>query len=149
LELAYLHMQLPKVVSPDTKVVELAVGDGTLSEKIYPLGTEIVAVDISPYSLRLPAAMPHVKQAVVSDCLNPAIRSGSFDLLVTNNFLHHVTDKSAVLDHIARVRYFFLILARASHSGPLLGLAISFARIARRYCRWTCAAPAVAGSSIR
>jgi SAM-dependent methyltransferase len=103
LELAFLRRYVPKDAATSSKIVELAIGDGTLSDKIYPEGTRIVAVDISPFSLRFPASMPHVKRAVVSDCLDPALASGQFDLLVSNNFLHHVSDKERTLDHIARI----------------------------------------------
>jgi SAM-dependent methyltransferase len=103
LELAFLQRELPKVATSSSKIIELAIGDGSLSQHIYPAGSKIVAVDISPFSLRIPAAMPHVRQAVISNCIDPAVASGTFDLLVTNNFLHHVTDKEGVLDHIARI----------------------------------------------
>jgi len=103
LELAFLQQELPKVATASSKIIELAIGDGSLSQHIYPAGSRIVAVDVSPFSLRVSAAMPHVRQAIISDCINPAVASGTFDLLVTNNFLHHVTDKEGVLDHIARI----------------------------------------------
>jgi hypothetical protein len=103
LELAFLQKEISKAASPTAKIVELAIGDGSLSQTIYPPECSIVALDISPFSLRFPASMPHVRQAVISDCLNPALASGSFDLLVTNNFLHHVSAKEATLDHIARI----------------------------------------------
>jgi len=103
LELAFLQRELPKVATASSKIVELAIGDGSLSQHIYPVGSKVVAVDVSPFSLRISAAMPHVRQAIISDCINPAVASGTFDLLVTNNFLHHVTDKEGVLDHIARI----------------------------------------------
>ena len=103
MELAFLQQQLPKVATAKTKIVELAIGDGSLSKQIYPPEAKITAVDISPFSLRFPAEMSHVGRSVISDCLAPAVASGRFDLLVTNNFLHHVSDKEGALDHIARI----------------------------------------------
>jgi DNA-directed RNA polymerase subunit RPC12/RpoP len=103
LELAFLLKEVPKAASPTDKIVELAIGDGSLSQTMYPPNCKVVALDISPFSLRFPATMPHVRQAIISDCINPALASGSFDLLVTNNFLHHVSAKEATLDHIARI----------------------------------------------
>lgn len=103
LELDFLLKEIARVTTPTSKIVELAIGDGSLSKNIYPPGATIVAVELSPFSLQVSSTMPHVRRSAVSDCTNPAVASGAFDLLVTNNFLHHVTDKEAVLDHIARI----------------------------------------------
>lgn len=103
LELTFLQAELAKVASPSSKIVEIAIGDGTLSRQIYPAGTKITGVDISPFSLRLPAKMPQVERAIISDCLEPPLASGTFDLLVSNNFLHHISDKRRVLEHFARI----------------------------------------------
>ncbi len=79
-------------------MLEIAIGDGTLSEKVFPAGTGVIATDIAPYSLRHAAAMAHVlrHQALVCDALAPPFRPGSFDLLVANDF-HHVTGKKATV----------------------------------------------------
>ena len=103
LELAFLQREIGQVASPGSSIAELAIGDGSLSRHIYPGGCSVVGLDISPFSLRSSARMKHVSEAVVADCLNPPLLTGSFDLLVSNNFLHHVTHKEAVLDHIARI----------------------------------------------
>ena len=103
LELVYLRQSLAELATGATRVVELAIGDGTLSSKIYPEGVRIVALDISPYSLRSSAKMPHVARAVIADCLAPPLADGSFDLLVSNNFLHHVTDKNQTLENMAKI----------------------------------------------
>jgi hypothetical protein len=97
LELAYLRAELPRYATPDADVLEIAIGDGTLSEKVFPAGTAVIATDIAPYSLRHAAAKAHVTQALVCDALAPPFRPGSFDLLVANNFLHHVTGKKATV----------------------------------------------------
>ena len=103
LELAFLQREIGQVASPGSRITELAIGDGSLSRHLYPAGCSVVGLDISPFSLRSSARMTHVSEAVVADCLNPPLATGSFDLLVSNNFLPHVTHKEAVLDHIARI----------------------------------------------
>jgi hypothetical protein len=96
-ELAYLLRQLPAHLEHAGRVVEVAIGDGTLSRQIFPPDARIVAADIAPYNLRFAAAMPHVHRAVVCDCLQPPLGEGSFDLLIANNFLHHVSAKHETL----------------------------------------------------
>jgi DNA-directed RNA polymerase subunit RPC12/RpoP len=44
-----------------------------------------------------------VRQAVVCDCLKPPVHQGVFDLLIANNFLHHVTNKSETLRNWSRI----------------------------------------------
>ena len=41
--------------------------------------------------------------AVVCDCLDPPFAAGAFDLLVSNNFLHHVSSKRETLSRWARI----------------------------------------------
>jgi hypothetical protein len=47
--------------------------------------------------------MNHVREAIVCDCLEPPVREGSFDLIVANNFLHHVTQKMKPLAQWSRI----------------------------------------------
>jgi SAM-dependent methyltransferase len=62
-----------------------------------------VGADIAPSNLRFAARMPHVRTAIVCDCLNPPFAEGSFDLLVSNNFLHHVSAKAETLARWGRI----------------------------------------------
>jgi uncharacterized protein YbaR (Trm112 family) len=96
-ELACLGSEIPNLIDKDTSIVELAIGEGTLSSKVFPADATVVGLDLSPYSLKKASEKPHVKQAVVCDCLTPPIREGGFDVLVANNFLHHVTHKEQTL----------------------------------------------------
>src|SRR5262245_20355364 len=79
------------------RVLEVAIGDGTLSARVFPPEANVVGLDINPEYLHHARQMKHVREAVVCDCLNPPLCSGSFDLIVANNFLHHVTQKSRPL----------------------------------------------------
>ena len=102
LELAYLKNRLTRLVDGTVKVVEVAVGEGTLSARLFPKGVTITALDLNPYSLVKTLRFPHIGQAVVCDGLNPPLRPGAFDLLVAVNFLDHITDKESTITNWAR-----------------------------------------------
>jgi hypothetical protein len=103
LELAHLLRELPEHALAADRILELAIGDGTLSRHVFPMESRVVGADIAPVSLRFAARMPHVASAIVCDCLDPPFADGSFDLLVANNFLHHVTAKEDTLDRWGRI----------------------------------------------
>jgi SAM-dependent methyltransferase len=84
-------------------VLEIAVGEGTFSRRLFGDTHSITAVDLSPYSLVKAVHLPHISQAVICDGLNPPFAAGSYDLLISNNFLHHVTQKRFALSNWARV----------------------------------------------
>jgi hypothetical protein len=96
-ELACLGRQIPELLKQHERFVEIAIGEGTLSSRVFPKNATVVGLDLSPYSLKKASEKPHVKRAVVCDCLAPPIRAGSFDVLIANNFLHHVTQKEETL----------------------------------------------------
>jgi uncharacterized protein YbaR (Trm112 family) len=102
-ELAYLGDQIPDLLKQHSSFVEIAIGEGTLSSRVFPTEAKVVGLDLSPYSLKKAAGKSHVKQAVVCDCLAPPIREGSFDVLIANNFLHHVTQKEQTLSGWSRI----------------------------------------------
>jgi ubiquinone/menaquinone biosynthesis C-methylase UbiE len=96
-ELACLGRKIPELLKQQRRFVEIAIGEGTLSSRVFPKDATVVGLDLSPYSLKKASEKPHVKRAVVCDCLAPPIREGSFDVLIANNFLHHVTQKEETL----------------------------------------------------
>jgi uncharacterized protein YbaR (Trm112 family) len=102
-ELACLSSQIPDLLKQHTSFVEIAIGEGTLSSRVFPTDATVVGLDLSPYSLKKASGKSHVKQAVVCDCLAPPIREGSFDVLIANNFLHHVTQKEQTLSRWSRI----------------------------------------------
>jgi ubiquinone/menaquinone biosynthesis C-methylase UbiE len=101
-ELACLSHELSNL-NKDTSIVEVAIGEGTLSARVFPEHVSVVGLDLSPYSLKKASQKTHVRQAIVCDCMAPPIRPGSFDVLVANNFLHHVTHKEATLAVWSRI----------------------------------------------
>ncbi|HKG47395.1 MAG TPA: class I SAM-dependent methyltransferase [Pyrinomonadaceae bacterium] len=102
-ELACLGRQIPELLKQQTRCVEIAIGEGTLSSRVFPKDATVVGLDLSPYSLKKASEKAHVKRAVVCDCLAPPVREGSFDVLIANNFLHHVTRKEETLARWSRI----------------------------------------------
>jgi hypothetical protein len=96
-EAAYLDRFIPALLVDSPRVLEVAIGDGTLSERVFPSDANVIGLEIDPYVLRHAASKPHVRRALVCDCLEPPFEAGTFDVLVANNFLHHVTAKEATL----------------------------------------------------
>lgn len=103
LELAFLKARIDKLVAGSTRALELAVGDGTLSRRVFGPAQTITGLDLSPLDLVKAQRFPHVQRAVVGDALNPPFAPGSFDLLIANNFLHHVTQKRLALSNWKRL----------------------------------------------
>jgi hypothetical protein len=97
LELAYLTTALAPVVGDRTAVLEIAIGEGTLSSRVFGERRRVTGLDLNPHSLVNAARMPHVASAIVGDGLHPPVRAGAFDLVLALNFLHHVTEKRATV----------------------------------------------------
>jgi hypothetical protein len=103
LEFAFLEVELNRLLSERTHFLEIAIGEGTFSRKIFPPNADVVGLDLNPYSLLKAVHLPHVKRAVVCDCLRPPISGGHFDAVIANNFLHHVTRKAETLANWSKV----------------------------------------------
>lgn len=109
LELAYVKKRLAALLREDSAIVEVAIGEGTLSARIFDERHQVAGLDLNPHSLAQAAKLPHVARAIVSDGLHPPFHTGAFDLLLSLNFLHHVTDKRTTVANwtsIARVSLF-------------------------------------------
>lgn len=102
-EFAFLKEKVNRLLEEDKRFLEVAIGEGTFSAKIFPRDAQVVGLDLSPYSLLKAVQMPHVKQGVICDCLRPPISGGYFDVILANNFLHHVTMKGQTLANWSRV----------------------------------------------
>jgi hypothetical protein len=95
LQLTFLREQLPW--QDMKRVVEAAIGEGTFSARVFGDRVKVDGLDINPVSLKKAWALPHVRRAIICDCINPPLLPASVDLLISNNFLHHVTGKRQVL----------------------------------------------------
>ena len=105
LELAYLKRRLANggLIASDASIVEVAIGEGTLSARVFGSAPRVTGLDLNPHSLSFAAKLPHVRRAIVCDGIQPPIRPASFDLLLAVNFLHHVTDKRGAVQSWASI----------------------------------------------
>jgi len=83
-------------------IVEAAIGEESLSSRVFDKDFSVIGLDINPVSLQKVIGRPHISQAIVCDCMNPPLNKNSIDILVSNNFIHHVTDKEGVIRNWAR-----------------------------------------------
>jgi hypothetical protein len=90
-------------------IVELAIGDGTFSSRIFSGKNKIIAFDLNPYSLIQTRRYLHIAKRVVADCLNPPIEFGGASFIMSNNFLHHVTNKRETLQHWSLIARYALL----------------------------------------
>lgn len=105
LELAYLSETIRSRCCEERKILEVAIGEGGFSTRLFTDGRRVTGIDLNPYSLAKAVRSPHVNQAIVGDGLKPPVRHGTFDLLLAVNFLHHVTQKESTVanwSHLAR-----------------------------------------------
>src|SRR5215212_1001052 len=97
IQISYLKQELRDKLPADARFVEMAIGEGSLSRRFFPPEANVVALDINTRALRRAATLPHVKDAIICNIMDAPVKPGSFDAVVSNNFLHHVTDKERVL----------------------------------------------------
>jgi ubiquinone/menaquinone biosynthesis C-methylase UbiE/predicted RNA-binding Zn-ribbon protein involved in translation (DUF1610 family) len=102
-EFAFLEGEVNSLLEKGARFLEIAIGEGTFSAKIFPPEADVVGLDLNPYSLSKAVQHQHVKKAVICDCLCPPIRRGHFDVIIANNFLHHVTMKAQTLANWSKV----------------------------------------------
>jgi SAM-dependent methyltransferase len=97
IQISYLKEELRDKLPADARFVEMAIGEGSLSRRFFPPEANVVALDINTRAVRRAATLPHVKDAIICNIMDSPVKPGSFDAVVSNNFLHHVTDKERVL----------------------------------------------------
>jgi ubiquinone/menaquinone biosynthesis C-methylase UbiE len=103
LELAYVKPRIAERSGGGDGILEIAIGEGTLSARVFERSMRVTGLDLNPHSLVRATRMPHVERAVVGDGLNPPVRAGAFNVVLSLNFLHHVTDKGPTIARWARV----------------------------------------------
>lgn len=85
------------------QILELAIGEGSLSKNIFSPDDSIIALDLNPYSLEHAKECPHVSKRIVADCLNPPIIQNGAAGIVCINLLHHITDKEGTIKNWAQI----------------------------------------------
>jgi hypothetical protein len=104
LEINFIKNNISKMkASINGQMVEFAIGDGSLSRKIFSPNDDVIALDLNPYSLEHVKDCPHVVGRVVADCLNPPIIKSGAGGIVCLNLLHHITDKEGTLENWAQI----------------------------------------------
>lgn len=101
-----------KHVKPRGPIGEIAIGEGSLSQRVFEMLAKqlardayqpnVVGFDLTPYSLHHASKMSHVSRAVVADCKALPIADKSFHVLIANNFMHHIQNKRETLTHYAQ-----------------------------------------------
>jgi SAM-dependent methyltransferase len=104
MELAFLKKNLEEGAwKVRGEIAELAIGEGTFSNRIFSEERALVGFDLNPYSLIHTWKYTQIRRRVVADCRNPPIDRCGASLIVCNNFLHHVTEKEKVLEAWAQI----------------------------------------------
>lgn len=103
MEMVFLKKNIRKIVSKVKEgIVELAIGEGTFSSRIFSNDDKLIGFDLNPYSLIHTKKYKHITKRVVADCRIPPIDSCGASFIVCNNFLHHITDKENTIKNWAQ-----------------------------------------------
>jgi len=130
LEIAFIKENVQKILSENKNgIIELAIGEGTLSGKIFSKGDNIVALDLNPYSLVHTKNYEHISERIVADCLNPPVEKNGANFLISNNFLHHVSNKEYVVGNWAKIAPYALFNENTNYWASAWSLAYFFKMI--------------------
>lgn len=141
IEMAFIKDNIDKVLDKvKGGVVELAVGDGTMSNRIFRDGHGITAFDLNPYSLIHTKNYQHISKRIIADCLYPPIADGGASFIICNNLLHHITNKEYTVQNWAKSASFALFNENTNYwsSGwtrPYILKKIGLKAIAKEYAR--------------
>lgn len=138
LEIAFIKRNLrTQAMKSNPSIAEFAIGDGTLSSRIFSDKDRITAFDLNPYSLVHVGALNHVKQRIIADCINPPIADSGTSLVFSANFLHHISDKELTLSNWSKITCFALfnentVFWASSWASPYILKKLGFKRLAAR-----------------
>jgi SAM-dependent methyltransferase len=79
-------------VLPGNRVAEIGCGPGRATLFLASRGIDVVAVDISRHSLRLARERAPAAQFLCASNLDLPLRSGRFDVVVSDGVIHHTPD---------------------------------------------------------
>lgn len=102
IDMAFIKDKIAEHAGTESKIAEVAIGDGTFSARLFERGERITALEFNPYSLVKASRHGHVRRAVVCDGTRPPVKRGAFDLLMSYHFLSHVTQKETAITNWAR-----------------------------------------------
>ena len=108
-ELAFIKENIKNVLEKNnSSIVELAIGEGSLSKRIFSQDDSVVGLDINPYSLLHTKNMKHVSKRIIADCIYPPIAKNGTNFIISNNLLHHITNKEYTLTNWSEISQFAL-----------------------------------------
>ncbi len=97
-ELSYMKDLLADGTIAAEGLLEFAVGEASLSSRIFEgIKNSVIGCDLSPYSLYQCKRFDHFRALIVADVMNPPVKEGTADCILSMNFIHHVSQKSEVL----------------------------------------------------
>lgn len=110
IELAFIKSNIDKYIELNNRkgIAEFAIGDGTLSQKVFKSDDKITAFDINPYSLYHVKDYSHVQTRIIANCLNPPIIPEGAFFFISNNLLHHIDDKNKTLENWSKIAEYAL-----------------------------------------
>jgi 2-polyprenyl-3-methyl-5-hydroxy-6-metoxy-1,4-benzoquinol methylase len=139
IELAFIKTNIDKYIDLNNRkgIVEFAIGDGTLSQKVFKLNDKITAFDINPYSLYHVKDYSHVQKRIIADCLTPPIIQGGAFFIISNNLLHHIEDKNKTLENWSEIAEYALfnentVFWANSWTKPYILRKLGFKKIAQK-----------------
>ena len=116
-------------IGPDTEILDVGAGNGTITCRLAERTQHIVGVDFSRNLLR---RSPLVGQMVQGDAASLPFADDRFDVVVESNLLHHVSDPVAVLREMRRVTRRHIVLIEPNRLHPPMAAFMLLARVDRR-----------------
>lgn len=140
IELAFIKSNIDKFIDLNNRksIVEFAIGDGTLSQKVFKTDDKITAFDINPYSLYHVKNYSHVQTRIIADCLTPPIVPEGAFFLISNNLLHHINEKDITLKNWSKITEYALfnentIYWAKSWAKPYILQKLGFKRTSKKF----------------
>lgn len=115
------HVEL----GPDTTVLDVGAGNGTLTWPLSRRSKRVVGLDRSENLLR---RSPCTGRMVQGDATVLPFADRTFDVVVESNFLHHAADPVAVLREMARVSRRHVLLIEPNRFHPPMAVFMALSR---------------------
>ncbi len=114
LEIAFAHRH-SELLDESQRVCEIGSRESTFSKYLLTKdsfgGTtdkHIHGFGLSPLAVKAARLDNRINSGTVCDCINLPVNDSAFDCLLSHDFLKHVSDKTAALQHYARVSRYSL-----------------------------------------
>jgi len=112
----YIRQVVP--LRPETRVLDLACGNGVFTYHLSGVSDSVVSLDFSPHLLR----QNRFGHRVCADASVLPFADDSFDVVFEANLLHHVEDRDAVVAQMKRVSRRHLVFIEPNRYNPVMFL---------------------------